>query len=330
MSFEFNITGDLSVSPPSSMLPEIPVNPNAMGGTEILREGLFERLPPELLSEYNFISSRVRDSFFDDRKTILWLHDLPQDPESTHLKEKTSRDRFKKLVFVSHWQQFNYHMTLGIPYEEGIVIKNPIAPIPLHEKPKDGKIRLIYSSTPHRGLAILEPAIKLLREKRDDFEVDVFSSFKLYGRDNDDNLSEFQDLYHRLGELDCVNYHGTVSNEEVRAALQRSHIFAYPSIYQETSCLCAIEALASGCLAVVPNYGALPETCAEFAWMYNWESDPARHINKFAAILDHAVEGFWNEGIQNTLALQAAYYNYYYSWDNLIQDWVSLLEGLKL
>jgi len=325
MSFEFNITGDLG----SPALSENIVNPNAMGGTELLREGLFSRLPPELRIDYNFMLSKVRDEFFDERKAILWLHDLPEDPESAHLKDKESRDRFAKLVFVSHWQQYNYHMTLGIPYEEGIVIKNPIQPIPLHKKPKDGKIRLIYFSTPHRGLGILEPAIRLLRQHRNDFEVDVYSSFKLYGWGQQDEHPQFKALYERLNELDCVNYHGTVSNDEIREAVQRSHIFAYPSIYKETSCLCGIESMGAGCLEVLPNYGALPETCAEFAWMYNWESDPEAHMNKFATILNYAIDGFWNEGVQSALSLQAAYYNYYYSWDNLINDWTTLLEGLR-
>ena len=87
--------------------------------------------------------------------------------------------------------------------------------------------------------------------------------------------------------------------------------------------------MAAGCLAVLPNYGALPETCGEFAWMYNWESNPEIHANKFATILNHAIDGFWNEGVQSTLGLQVAYYNYYYAWDNLIHDWLTLLEGLK-
>jgi glycosyltransferase involved in cell wall biosynthesis len=325
MSFEFNITGDLNA--PS--LPENPINPDAMGGTELLREGLFSRLPPELKSEYNFMLSKVRDEFFDDRKSILWLHDLPEDPESAHLRDKNSRDRFAKLVFVSNWQQYSYHMSTGIPYEDGVVINNPIEPIPVHKKPKGDKIRLIYFSTPHRGLAILEPAVRLLSQHRDDFEVDVYSSFELYGWKGEDEHPHFKELYDRLNDLDCVNYHGTVSNDEIREALQRAHIFAYPSIYKETSCLCAIESLAAGCLAVLPNYGALPETCGEFAWMYNWESNPEIHARKFASILNHAIDGFWNEGVQAALGLQVAYYNHYYSWNTLLGNWVSLLEGLR-
>lgn len=329
MSFEFKITGDTSIPLDIAAPLKNVVNPNAMGGTELLREGLFKRLPKHLLDQYNFMLSKVRDEFFDERKSILWLHDLPEDPESHHLKNIESVNKFAKLVFVSHWQQYNYHMLLGLPYEKSIVIKNPIEPIPLHEKPKDGKLRLIYFSTPHRGLSILESAIRKLRSSRNDFEVDVYSSFKLYGWDQQDQSPEWKGLYDRLNELDCVNYHGTVSNDEIRAALQRSHIFAYPSIYRETSCLCAIESMAAGCLAVLPNFGALPETCGEFAWMYNWESDPEIHASKYATILNHAIDGFWNEGVQSTLKLQIAYYNYYYAWDNLIHDWITLLEGLS-
>ena len=116
-----------------------------------------------------------------------------------------------------------------------------------------------------------------MEDARNDFEVDVYSSFKLYGRDEQDNLPEFQDLYGRLNELKSVNYHGSVSNDVIRKALEDTHILSYPSTYRETSCLVAIEAMAAGCLAVVPNYAALPETCKDFAKMYQCSPDIQQH-----------------------------------------------------
>ena len=46
--------------------------------------------------------------------------------------------------------------------------------------------------------------------------------------------------------------------------MHRYHIFAYPNIWEETSCISAIEALGSGLHAIVTNYGALYETCSEW------------------------------------------------------------------
>jgi len=303
------------------------VNSNAKGGTELLLEELYSHLPADLWKEFNIIQSRVRDEFFDGRPNILWLHDLPGDPESEHLKDPESRKRFEKIVFVSHWQQDKYFRYLGIPYEEGIVIKNAINEIPAHEKPKDGKIKLIYFSTPHRGLNILEAAVRSLSQKRDDFEVDVFSSFKLYGNEEADE--QFQVLFDRLDSLKCVNYYKSIPNSQLREKLQGAHILAYPSVYEETSCRVLLESMAAGCLAVVPNYGALTETGTDYAWMYNWESDPTRHAEKFANILNNAIDAYWDPSIQNILKMQTTYYNNFYGWNMRKYEWMDFLGSIS-
>jgi UDP-glucose:(glucosyl)LPS alpha-1,2-glucosyltransferase len=68
----------------------------------------------------------------------------------------------------------------------------------------------------------------------------------------------------KLNQLKNVNYKGYTSNEELISTMHRYHIFAYPNIWEETSCISAIEALGSGLHAIVTNYGALYETCSEW------------------------------------------------------------------
>ena len=164
-------------------------NKNSKGGTELMAEGLEQHVDKELLSKFQIIPSRVRE--LDPTKIpVLWLHDLPWDPESAKLKDPEYRKQFKKIVFVSHWQQQMYNLVLGVPFSEGVVIKNAIKPIPseLIDKseldPSDirhGKIRLIYHPTPHRGLEILVPVFNEMLKYHPDIHLDVYSSFKLYG-----------------------------------------------------------------------------------------------------------------------------------------------------
>lgn len=301
-----------------------------MGGTELIYNRVMDRIDDRFKDEFVIIPQRVRlDHINDPRKKILWLHDLPEDPESEHLKDEFKRKKFDKFVFPSNWALWDFHQKLGVPYEDSVVIPNCIEPIPVHEKPKGQKKKIIYFSTPHRGLNLLEAAIRVMEESRNDFEVDIYSSFKLYGRDEQDNLPEFQDLYARLDELKSVNYHGTVSNEEIRKALTETHILAYPSTYRETSCLVAIESLAAGCMAVVPNYAALPETCASFATMYPWSSDDQHHAATHYHFLCSALNSFWNDNIQSILQMQVAYYNYFYGMDMCAAKWNSMLGSIS-
>ena len=105
------------------------VDENAIGGTELMGAGLEKYCNKELLDGFQIIRSRVRE-LDPNRKPVLWLHDLPQDPESAHLRNSESRARFAKIVMVSHWQMQMYNAYLGVPYGECVVMKNAIDPIP--------------------------------------------------------------------------------------------------------------------------------------------------------------------------------------------------------
>lgn len=305
-------------------------NSEPMGGTELIYNRVMDVLDDGLKDEFVIIPQRVREQHMNDsRKKILWLHDLAEDPESEHLKYEENRKKFSKFVFPSNWALWDFHQKLGVPFEDSVVIRNAIEPIEIHEKPKTDKKKIVYFSTPHRGLNLLESVIRVLEDARNDFEVDVYSSFKLYGRDEQDELPEFQDLYGRLQELKSVNYHGTVSNDVIRKSLKETHILAYPSTYLETSCLVAIEAMAAGCMAVVPNWGALPETCAAFATMYPYSPDPQQHAATHYHYLCSALNNFWNDSVQDMLSMQTVYYNYFYSMEMAAVKWNSLLHSLR-
>ena len=239
---------------------------------------------------------------------------------------------FEKIIFVSNWQQYQYGVYLGIPYDHGVVIQHAIEPIPDHKKPKD-KISCVYMSTPHRGLEILLGAWKHLKENNKSEEVqsaelNIFSSFKLYDRPHMDE--QFRHVYKAAQEMNDVNYHGTVSNDQIREELTKNHIMAYPSVYMETACISAMEAMSAKCMVVCPNLGALPETCANFAWMYGYEPDPGRHIAVHAHILARAINSYWLDETQALLNLQRGYYNMFYNWDIRINQWKAFLESLKI
>ena len=135
----------------------------ARGGTELMMEALTKRLPRTLKRAFKISASRVRDVRDDGKKHVLWLHDLPEDPESQHLKRKESRDRFAAFVFVSRYQQRRYERHFGIEFPNSIVLRNAIVPFKHNDVQKSrGPIRLIYHTTPHRGLSILIPVFQEL------------------------------------------------------------------------------------------------------------------------------------------------------------------------
>ena len=308
------------------------VSSKAIGGTELMRDWLFGELDkrePGIRDKFQFISTRVRN-LEPDKQKILWIHDLANDPEVQHLKDKENWNQFERIVFVSHWQQHMFKTHLGFPYEKGVVIQNAIYPIPEHEKPKDGKINVCYFSTPHRGLELLLNSWEFMREKLnvgENAELNIYSSFKIYDRGHLDE--QFRHIYKRAENMDGVNYHGTVSNDEIREMLPNQHIMAYPSIYEETSCLTLIEACSAGCLSVIPNLGALPETGANFPWMYGFEEDPEKHAQVHGHILGRAIKHFWDEDVQNLLKIQRSYFDMFYNWRLRGGQWLQFLHAIE-
>ena len=305
------------------------LNKNARGGTELMQEKLHSSIAPDLLSKFQIIPSRVRE-LDADKKKILWLHDLPNDPESSHLSDINSRERFDKIVCVSDWQMQLYNLISNVPYSDCIVIKNAIEPIPIKVKEYNGTINLIYHTTPHRGLEILVPVFEELCKLHDDIHLDVYSSFEIYGwKDRD---VQYQELFDRCRAHEKISYHGSVSNEEIREALIRSHIFAYPSIWPETSCLAVIEAMSAKNIVVCPNYAALPETCSNFAMMYPYTENKNAHAVQFAHTLNNAIESIKNniDGLDPYLDFQKQFFDYFYSWSKRKLEWENLLNSIPV
>lgn len=284
-----------------------------------MAERLYKYVDNELLDKFQIIQSRVRD-LDPTKKKIYWVHDLAQDPEVQHLRDG-GWEKFDKIVFVSHWQQQMYNLILGVPYSAGTVIRNAIDPIEPHEKPNDGKVRLIYTSTPHRGLDILYAAFEVLAKQYDDVELDVYSSFGLYGWPQRDE--PFQELFSKLEEHPQINYHKSVPNDQIRNALKRANIFAYPSTWQETSCLCLIEAMSAGLECVHSSLAALPETSLGLTRMYGFTEDRNAHANNFYMNLVHAVEV--QKKVKPNYDVQKAVSNHAYGWESRKYEWEGLL-----
>lgn len=317
------------------LLEQNELNQHANGGTELTVRRLFDLLERSELEGVQIIPSRVRQ-LDPDKFRIYHLHDLPNDPEASHLTSASSRERFDRLVFVSQWQYQQFQNILGLPYtQQSVVIENGVDPIPFAEKsdPRTQPIRLIYTPTPHRGLEILLPVFEELAEQFDFIELDVYSSFKLYGWEERDR--PFESLFERCRNHPRIRYHGTVSQEEVRAAYQRAHIFAYPSIWPETSCRCLIEAMMAGCLCVHPNFAALPDTAGGLTTMYTGSSVTHEHAQAFAEKLAGVIHALryttmWEEpGFQNHLRLTHSYAVGRFGWPSVIQRWRALLSDLK-
>jgi len=109
-----------------------------------------------------------------------------------------------------------------------------------------------------------------------------------------------------------------IGDNEVRTiiqAMQKTQIFAYPSIWEETCCISAIEAMAAGNMAVVTNFGALFETCTDYAHYVNYETDMYTLAKKFKVIIEFVADNYHEPVLHERLKDQMKYYRTFYNGD---------------
>ena len=220
----------------------------------------------------------------------------------------------------------SFRFAMGIEFREGSLLISPKTTVTARK----GKIKIIYSSTPWRGLSVLTKAVDILNTIRDDFTVDVYSSTKIYGKKFEElEKGKFEPLYERIRNTKNMNYNDYAPNEVIRKELLKSHIFAYPSIFEETSCLAIIEAMAAGCYTVTTNYGALPETCGEFATMIEYEPNADDLARRYALVLNGVIDDYRDGKLNEDIEAQVKYYNKHYSWQTRIQEWRNFLNYVR-
>lgn len=299
---------------------------NARGGTEMMRDRLLAAVPSDLLDNFAIHFSRPRQ-IYDDVKNIFYAHDLAADPENNILLNN-GWDKFSKLVFVSHWQRDQYITMYGIPYSKCAVIENAIETEFVYTKRPIGPIRFIYHTTPHRGLELLYPIFDALSKEFDNIHLDVFSSFEIYGWKERD--VPYSALFNNLKSHSNITYHGSKPNDEVISTLKESHIFLYPCIWVETSCIAMIEAIRCGCTVIHPNLGALPETASGTTIMYEFTEDYNDHANiayKMARSL--LLREAKNPGFIDSLTADPSHELDKNSIMNFKSKWTNLLNTLK-
>ena len=299
------------------------------GATEIQHELLEKYVDKELLSRVQICTSVPGKVPLDPNKVnILWQKNSYDQPNlQEFFGNKARHKEYDWYVFNSHWNYEKFRYFFDIPTDRSIVIKNGIESFPQRKIYKKGDpIKLIHHCTPWRGLNVLLRAMQEITDSN--ITLDVYSSTQVYGdqfkQQNDD---QFKPLYEQAKQLPNVNYIGYETNEYIKANMNKYDMFVYPSTFEETSCVSALEALASGVHVITNNYGALYETCAEWPVYINYTEDFEQMARGTAEAIKVAASYLHEPFIQDHLEQQQLFYKRFYSWNKKGMEWESFLRG---
>ena len=298
------------------------------GGSENQLKLLFKYVPDSYFKDINLIFNNASPDLLEkDKINVLWMHHFVNQEEAKNLGSKDFTDKLDHIIFNSNWNYEKFQYQFKIPENKSIVIRNAIERIDNVEKPKD-KINLVYHTTPWRGLVNLLKIFKQMKLK--DVELNVCSSTTIYGNKFNENYKDkFKDIFDECKSSENVNYFGYLKNEEVIKLLKKMHIYSFPSIWPETSCISAIEAMAAGCQIVSTSMGALFETCSPFASFVTFDRDFNNLDKKFQTKLTQSIDNYWSIENQELLKLQQDTINKTYSWEVRAKEWVNFLDDIK-
>lgn len=305
-------------------------NPDVSGGTEYMAREVNKRIMPSLpkFRDYRCVVLPGLlpsvSEYRDGTPTIVWLHNplYQLGPQAEAMfADPAFLQSLTAIITVSSWHRNVILQSVNVDPDLVWVIPNAIDPMDadVSRFKNVEKVKIIHASHPDRAMEVLIPAVHRLSDEID-FELMVFNEFFPDTAGLRDDIAPIV--------LDPrITYYGKTPRATVMKHMREAHIHAYPAFeFEETSCLVQIEALASGCLTVVSNRGALPETSQGHGMILPFTGDREEDIDAFtrqlagAIVLVHAGMWFPSGQVDDVMAK--------HSWDAVTAKWEALHDSL--
>ena len=273
-----------------------------------------------------FIASRYLDCFnfsIRSKLTLVMIHDifLIMNKNSKYQVHLDKVDKY--LCLCNSHKKFvsEYH---HIPLDKILITSNGLDFSRFEDNIEKDPYQLIYSSSPDRGLELLLSLFPKIKEKVPQAKLDIF-----YGFENFQDQVYIKKIMNLINTTEGVTYHGRVGQDELARAFKRSTIWAYPTWFQETFCITALEAMAGGCVPVTSNYWGLTDTIKEGGILLPMHNDASTvHTSEY--------QTKWVEECVRLL-IDKEYLNYWqkkgkerikrFTWEEVARQWVSYFKN---
>lgn len=223
------------------------------------------------------------------KKRFFWTGDAHDQPLTVGIGDIRVSRSIDKFLAVSQWHADSMCETSGFPLDKTAIIRNGIQLELFSETLQKDPKRLIYSSTPYRGLIHLIEIFKEIQKRHPEASLHIFSGYDVYqgGRDSMTSLQkEFDTIKEQLVTIPNVTTYGNIMQGDLAKEFLRSSILAYPNTFAETSCITAMEAQAAGCVPVTSALGALPETIGDAGILIQGKPGGAEYIKAYIEAVD--------------------------------------------
>lgn len=223
-----------------------------------------------------FVSSRVLPALRllqpKVKLSALWMHDI-----HAGLDPHGFMGEYDMVLTLSEYARETaqrYYPT--VPKKRFVLTHNGIDTSLFQSEPKKEGYKVVYSSSPDRGLDKLFDYWPAIREICPEAELHIYYGFNTWERMAElrrDRASKIQIEFFRFRieklSKQGVFSHGRIGQMELTKAYLGASMWLYPTNFCETSCITAMEAQAAMALPIASKLGALVETVKQ-----GWLVDP--------------------------------------------------------
>lgn len=277
-----------------------------------------------------FASSRRADIMAHpikaDKKIVI-VHDiwLSQDK-----KADLHPANVDKYVVLSPWHKgFFLEHHSGIPEDKILVSRDGVDLSRFKASYKRDPGRMIYSSSPDRGLDVLLEVLPRIREQVPSASLHVFYGFAnwekvIRQRGREGEVAWMEDIKRHLDDPGVVS-RGRIGQDALAKEILKSDVWAYPTYFWETFCMSSAEMMAAGTPIVTSDLAGLSTTVGSAGVLIPGESRSKEYKDRF---VDEVVKMMkdrdrWNMYSEKGKAKAATY-----QWDTIASEWISAL-GLE-
>lgn len=186
-----------------------------------------------------------------DAPTFLWCHDLTTPGAEQHAN-------YEKILCLTPFHKRYVMAMQNIPEYKIHVTRNGIKPeLFLGSKTKNPN-KIVFPSSPDRGLDRAMRVLDKVREKYPEVELHVFYGIEHLHKWGLGSLAD--KLKAMMGERPWVKYHGATQQDVLIEHFKEAALWLHPCDFVETSCITAMEMVCCGVYPVTRRLGGLMDT----------------------------------------------------------------------
>jgi len=178
------------------------------------------------------------------------------------LLAQVQRGEINLLLAFSSFQRDRYCQRYHFPAEANWVVTADgldISYYPPGPVKQPGKV--LHAANPDRGLKLVLDVWPAIRQRHPEATLTIASSYLLRGISAEEDLQKGGHLYERARRMSGlgVAYLGRLSKPELIRHQLSAQVYLYPTTYEETCCIAALEAAAASEVIICSPSGALPD-----------------------------------------------------------------------